>query len=331
MNKIEPEEADDTNESTDDNSKLEEIENVAELDIVDNLHKLDKPKQESAVDYLIKGMEQNDVAVKLQNIIKQLSSIYKDVSTNDLDPEEASSSETNFRALGTALQRYAGDRALQVLRNRDTALNLVQQLSKCVHLVTNLAKVLDIDFEGSKIEPTIDFSKWSYERLNRLATHIVVQVERIINDNAFNIEKIQRLNSTLNEINIKEVKVDEKNKNDVSIYEGKIQTLNLSVKRLTSLLVSHVDQQSWAVVKIDSTTKQPIRYYYEEDGIIKSAKRFEKAIINSLKLAKSIRWNVMSHVQENAKRNEMRTIRDNIVIMQISLFTVDFTSEYEDE
>jgi hypothetical protein len=312
-----------------DDSKLEKL---SDQELIFSLSQLPIPTERPLyADQVIDRMTEFDAAIQIRKILEELKSLWYNVSREDVDIDDVSMNELSGRAFGKAINRYAGNHALQALRSTETARDLVEQVAFTVNCITTIGQDFNIDLDGEKVESSKDFGKWRKDKLRRLTLYITTHVSSLIRQNESKDEIIARYRDRVAELERKEA-VFLSEKNDSSrIFEANLENKIKSIKHLNDILSSHIDQKSWVVTQVDSTTRQPINFFYEtNDGKLKKTKNYTLAIVNSIIKAREIRWYIVKHLRETVSANKYRTVGDSIIIKQITLATVDFSEKYEE-
>lgn len=223
------------------------------------------------------------------------------------------------------------DRVARVLRQRETAENLIRQLATVTRTITALGKVFGIELDDGPVEPSQDFAKYDAHKLALIAKHINASCESIIREKDAAVQDAVLARRVASEMQTKVDNVETKSNDATSMAEGKISALQQSVASLNRILANYTDQEDYVVGRIDPVTFKPLRFYKEGEDSIKATKRLSDADHLSLRDARSLRSKVVRSIRSRSSRVESMQVDGSIAILQVSLGLVKLTVDDDEE
>ena len=186
--------------------------------------------------------------------------------------------------------------------------------------ITTLASMLEMQVGNEQVVPSDNFNEWNARRLKLLATMMTSFVEQNIRDkekaNEDAVLATNKLNAYITSIS----EVETKSNETVAIAEAKIVTLGEQVKTLNKILATFHEQECFVVARIDSVTKEPVKFFLDTGEEIRQTSKLTQALkLSSREKARNFRSEVISSLFTRASRLEALHLHDEIIIMQVSL------------
>ena len=247
--------------------------------------------------------------------------------------------EQVFDMLAVALAVERLDPILMRIRGRTQVVQLLSQLARSTYLITHLAEMMKVEYDGSPVEADENFGSWDEQRLTRLVALITAEASNLKyrSDEARELLRAAVAKSEADAATIKKLTDDINRERGEADERVRLHSENCI--RYTTMLAAYNDLQRFVVARIDPTTGKIGAYLrVEKDGSMQGVPTFNKATrFEDFADANDLRVEAIRLRRAKVDRSQRAAVSAQYVVMQLALRAVDLqtvideTPDEEDE
>lgn len=230
-----------------------------------------------------------------------------------------------FDALAVAMAAERLDPILMRVRARANVMRLLASLSRSTYLITHLAEMFKIEYDGSPVEADENFGIWDQQRLTRLTALITTHVSAA----RTTVEESQALlkgavaKSEADAATIKKL-TDDINRERIEA-DARVKLHADNCVRYTSLLATYNDIPMFVVARVDPTTGNVETYLkVEEDAGLRGVKNFGAATrFKDFAEANDLRIEAIRLRRAKVARLLRASVSSQYAVMQVAVRSVD--------